>query len=182
MELLTDLMDRLTSIESRVVTVVRTLEEQQAIEESLGAANIDLRDASTKVGQLAASVKETAESLNEILVEFRLAVQVIREADPARVAATVAEAQESIARQHTESQATLAAAQEASSQRHSEIQAAIVTLQDDNAIRFGETSAVLSQHSTDTSRGLSRLQGLAWSIIGAQAAGLTLLAYMAFIQ
>lgn len=200
MELLTDLMDRFASIETRVVTLVSTLEEQQALEESFNAADRDLRDASTQVGQLAASMKETAESLKDILVEFRSAVQVIKEADPARVAATVAEAQEFIARQHAESQAALTAAEEAGARRHteiqaaqqtlaaesahrqSEIQAAILTSQEENASRHGETHAVLSQQRTDTGRGLTRLWGLAWGIIAAQAAGLALLAYIAFIK
>ncbi len=200
MELLTDLMDRFTSIETRVVTLVRTLEEQQAVEESFNAADRDLRDASTHVGQLAVSMKETAESLNEILVEFRLAVQVIREADPARVAATVAEAQEFIARQHAESQASMAAAEEAGArrhaeiqaaqqtsaadiaQRHSEIQDAMVTSQENSVRQHGEIHAELSRQRTDTRRSFSGLSGLALGILTVQVAGLVLLAYMAFIK
>ena len=218
MELLTDLMERFVSIEDKVVSLVQTLEQQEAVEQALGAADKDLREAGTHMAQLADSIKATAETLNEILVEFRSAVQVIREADPARVAAAVAEAREFIARQqaeiqtaqqtlaaesaqrHTESQASLAAAEEAgarrhgelqaaqqtlaaeSAQRHSEIQAAIMTSQEDNVSRHGETHAALSRQSADTSRGLSGLRGIALGITVAQAAGLALLAYMAFIQ
>ena len=235
MELLTDMMERFASIESRVVTLVETL-GQQAIEQSLGEADRDLREAGVSVAQLAGSVKEAAESLNEILVEFRAVVQVIQQADPARVAAAVAEVQEFIAgqhaetqaalqtlanesaqrhtetqaalvtsdefiaRQHAETQASLAAAEEAgarrhgeiqaaqqtlaadSAQRHSEIQAGMATSEEESVRRHGETHAVLSRQSADTGRGLSRLWGLAWGIMIAQAVGLALLAYMAFIK
>lgn len=200
MELLTDLMDRLASIEHRVVSLVQTLEQQEAVEQALGAADSDLREASAHVAQLADSMKSSAESLNEILVEFRSAVQVIREADPARVAAAVAEAQEFIARQHAETQVALRATAADSAQRHgqtqdflqtsaveaaqhyAEFQSTMTTSEEAAARRHGETEVTMSRQSAETNRGLNRLWGLGWGIIVAQAVGLALLTYTAFIK
>ena len=218
MELLTDMMERFASIESRVVTLVQTLEQQQAIEQSLGEADRDLREAGVSVAQLAGSMREAAESLNEILVEFRAVVQVIQQADPARVAAAVAEAQESIARSQAETQAAVQALANESAQRHTETQAALVKLEEEGARRHAETQTALqasaaetakrhmetqtalaaaedasahrhaetqdtlSRQSADADRGRGRLWGLGWGIIVAQAVGLVLLGYIAFVQ
>lgn len=215
-------MDRLASNGSRVDEILQRLEQQRAVEELLGAADKDLREVGMSVVQLAASTRAAAESLNEILVEFRSAVQVIQQADPARVAAAVAETQEFIARQHAETQsalqasaaegakrhvetrtalaATLAATEDAnahrhaetqtalqaladaSAQRHTETQAALVTSEQEGSRRHGEMQDTLSRQSADANRGLSRLWGLGWGIVIAQAVGLALLGYMAFVQ
>lgn len=211
-------MDRLASNGSRVDEILQRLEQQRAVEELLGAADKDLREVGVSVVQLAASTRAAAESLNEILVEFRAVVQVIQQADPARVAAAVAETQEFIARQHAETQsalqasaaesaerhvetrtalaaaedasahrhaetqAALQALADASAQRHTETQAALVTSEQEGSRRHGETQDTLSRQSADANRGLSRLWGLAWGIVIAQAVGLALLGYMAFVQ
>lgn len=84
MSVLADIEERLVETKNRISGLVQHLERLGSLEQSLDDAGRGVSEASTNIGNLAASTKIAMESLNGILVVLRQAVEVIQHSDPAR--------------------------------------------------------------------------------------------------
>ena len=82
--------ERLRETERRAGEVVRNLEQLDSLQQSLDNAGQGLETANANIVSLAAATTTAVQSLNETLVAFRDAVDVIRQSDPAVVRETLA--------------------------------------------------------------------------------------------
>ena len=98
MDVMDDIHERLRETERRAGEVVRHLEQLGSLQQSLDSAGQGLENANTNIASLAAATTTAVESLNETLVAFREAVEVIRQSGPAAVRDTLARIEAEIGR------------------------------------------------------------------------------------
>jgi prefoldin subunit 5 len=98
MDITDDIYERLSETERRAGEVVQHLEQLDSLQQSLADAGRGLDEVNANVSNLAAATRTTVESLNETLVAFREAVEVIRRSDPAAVRETLARIEAEIGR------------------------------------------------------------------------------------
>ena len=115
---MTELNDQMTRIENQIATLLEKLENQRSLEDSLGEADEGLRAASDSVDRLAESNRATAESLANILAEFRLAIVLLEKADPDRAAAAISKLEEHLSSNHDETQKAISATAATIASRH----------------------------------------------------------------
>ena len=166
MEVLKDLSERLSDMETRVVDLLKRLEKQAEIEKSLDVAGKSLGDASSNVSKLSASTREVIEPLKNILTEFHSAIQILEGADPARVAAAVVKVQEQLSIHFEEMRSALSTNEEALLRQATDAVAMVQKLLMDQHV---ETLSAVSK--------AKRIGYLALGIIGVLAVGFVLLAY-----
>ena len=94
MSVLPELEKRLAENEKRIAALIQHLEDHADLEESLRAAGSGLKEANIEVRRLAESAKVANESLAAVLASFRDAVEILRQADPARATEAVARIEE----------------------------------------------------------------------------------------
>ena len=94
MSVLPELEKRLAENEERIAALIQHLEDQAELEESLRAAGSGLNKANSEVKRVAESTKVATESLVAILASFREAVEILRQADPARATEAVGKIEE----------------------------------------------------------------------------------------
>lgn len=100
MDVMDDIHERLRETERRAGEVVRHLEQLDSLQQSLDNAGQGLENANTNIAGLAAATTAAVESLNETLVAFRDAVDVIRQSEPAAVREALARIEAEIGRIH----------------------------------------------------------------------------------
>ena len=100
MDVMDDIHERLRETERRAGEVVRHLEQLDSLQQSLDNAGQGLENANTNIASLADATTTAVESLNETLVAFRDAVDVIRQSDPAAVREALARIESEIGRIH----------------------------------------------------------------------------------
>ena len=101
MDVMDDIRERLNETERRASKVVQHLEQLDSLQQSLADAGRGLDEANSNVSNLAAATRTVVESLNETLVAFRDAVEVIRRSDPVAVRETLARIEAEIGRINT---------------------------------------------------------------------------------
>lgn len=84
MSLLREINEQISETENRVNILIQRLEQQASLEESLGAAQHGITQASGHIGELAST-------LNHSVVEFRRAIDAFRQVDPARIIKAVSD-------------------------------------------------------------------------------------------
>ena len=98
MDVMDAIHERLNETERRAGEVVQRLEQLDSLQQSLAESGRGLDEANSNVSNLAAATRTAVESLNETLVAFRDAVEVIRRSDPAAVRETLARIEAEIGR------------------------------------------------------------------------------------
>ena len=96
MSVLPELEKRLSDSEGRIAALIQNLEDHAGLEQSLRTASGGLRDASVEVKLLAESIRTAIESLTIVLASFRDAVEILRQADPARATEAIARIEEKL--------------------------------------------------------------------------------------
>ena len=98
MDVMEDIHERLRETERRAGEVVQHLEQLGSLQQSLAGAGRGLDEANGKMSELAAATRTAVQSLNETVLAFRDAVEVIRRSDPAAVRETLARVEAEIGR------------------------------------------------------------------------------------
>lgn len=98
MDVMDDIRDRLNETERRAGEVVSRLEQLDSLQRSFADAGRGLDEANANVTSLAAATRTAVELLNETLLAFRDAIEVIQRSDPAAVRESLARIEAEIGR------------------------------------------------------------------------------------
>lgn len=101
MDVMDDIHDRLNETERRAGEIVSRLEQLDSLQRSFADAGRGLEEANANVTSLVAATRTVVESLNETLLAFRDAVEVIQRSDPAEVRGSLARIEAEIGRINT---------------------------------------------------------------------------------